>query len=285
VEKPNKELAQKYIDNGNFLWNSGIFCFTAKTFLQEMEKYNPLIVTYVNSSMPHLLNKNHKDIELNSISFNLVPEESIDYALMEKTDKLKVVACNIGWKDVGTWKSLGDLQPADAFGNRIKGKAILHNVSDCYIENNGQLIGAVGVKNLAIIGTEDGFLVTNKESAEEVKNIYSKLHIKNNIKEFFWGKIIPMKEISGMRFNRIEINIGVMVDLKKYFKYSANWIVLKGEAQFFEEGVRSTEMIINSSKYIRNGQKILLNNIGKSTLIMITIELDDYLCKNAIIAS
>ena len=150
VEKPSLKLAQKYLEKGNFLWNSGMFCFTAGSILREMKKYCPKILDNVRYSM-HLSSGINKNIELDSLAFSLVPEESIDYAVMEKSDCIAVVPCNIGWKDIGTWESLSKLVPVDSDGNRVKGNATLHNVSDCYIENNGQLIGAVGVKNLAII--------------------------------------------------------------------------------------------------------------------------------------
>lgn len=285
VEKPSLQLAQEYIARGDFLWNSGMFCFTAGSILQEMEKHCPAILNQVRHSMCLVKGKQPIKIELDSVSFNLVPKESIDYAVIEKSDKIKVIPCDIGWQDIGTWSALSKLSTVDSCGNRVQGKATLHNVSDCYIENNGALLGVVGVKNLAIISTKNGFLVTSKQNSEEVRNIYSQLQNNiSDIQEFFWGRVEEMQENQNIKMHRIEVNPAASIDISKYFPHSANWIVAQGCAQFFVNNQLSN-LSINESQYIQMGRLARLTNIGDTLLTIITIQLDDYLSQNGIMSS
>ncbi len=286
VEKPTQDLAQAYIEKGNFLWNSGIFCFTARSILQEMQKHCLHILDNVQRSMGlSILAKNadSSQIELDSLAFSSVSEESIDYALMEKSDQIAVVPCDIGWRDIGTWEALSKLSPADADGNRVKGNATLHNVSDCYIESNGQLVGVVGVKNLAIISTKNGFLVTDKQNSEKVRNIYAQLQDnENKIRNFSWGRIRSVQGNNGLRINQVEVNPGAEFNIASNLRYAANWIVVSGVAEFSSEE-QKTNMAVNESKYIPLGSTMHLTNTGNSTLVIITIQLDDYLSKNGMI--
>jgi mannose-1-phosphate guanylyltransferase/mannose-6-phosphate isomerase len=283
IEKPSLELAQEYLQKGNFLWNSGMFCFSAGSILQEMELYCPLILNNVRCSIYLSNNIGHKNIELNYFAFSLVPKESIDYAVMEKSDRIVVVPCDIGWKDIGTWDSLSKLSPADADGNRIKGNAILHDVSNCYIENNGQLVGVVGVQNLAIISTKNGLLVTNKENSEAVRNIYSQLHDNTkDIQEFPWGKVQMIQKNQLTIISHVEINPGATAEIVKNFQYAANWIVTHGLAQFLINNLQ-TVLSVNESKYIPQGGVVSIANIGNEPLIIITVQLDDYLVKKDIV--
>jgi len=285
VEKPSLELAQEYLQNGKYLWNSGIFCFTVGSILREMALYCPLILDNVGCSM-HLSNRtDNRKVELNSLAFSLVPEESIDYAVMEKSARIAVIPCDIGWKDIGTWDSFSKLAPEDSDGNRIKGNATLHDVSNCYIENNGQLVGVVGVKNLAIISTKNGLLVTNKQNSEAVRNIYSQLydHV-NNDQNFPWGKVLILQKDQLIKLNQVEINPGATVEIAKHFQYAANWMVTRGIAKFL---VNNQQIILskNESKYIPQGDVESIINIGNEPLVIITVQLDDYLAKNDIVTS
>lgn len=280
IEKPNLELAQEYIKKDGFLWNSGMFCFTAGSILREMSIHSPLILDKVRHSMVSGSHINNMEIKLDSDAFNLVPEESIDYAVMEKSTNLAVVPCDIGWKDVGTWESLSRETSVDASGNRVKGRATLYNVSDCYIENNGQLLGVVGVKNLAIIGTKNGVLVTNKQNSDEVRNIYSQIRDDvSDEKNFSWGKIKRIQESQDIKIDQIEVNSRGSVDLTKDFQYSANWMVAKGVAQFSVNGVLFN-VAAKESRNVMMTDAAFLTNIGDDTLVIITVRLSEYLFKN-----
>jgi mannose-1-phosphate guanylyltransferase len=280
IEKPNLELAEEYVKKEEFLWNSGIFCFTAGSMLCEMDKYSPLILDKVHHAIKQGKRLNETEIELDDIAFSLVPEESIDYAVMEKSKALAVVSCDIGWKDIGTWESLSREVSVDSSGNRVKGKATLYNVSDCYIENNGQLMGIVGVKNLAIIGTKNGVLVTNKQNSDEVRNIYSQ--IRDNVCEekiFSWGKIKCIQESHDIKIDQIEVKPRASIDLAKDFKYSANWMVVKGVALFSVDGL-IFKVAARESKHVTITDSVFLTNVRNEYLVVVTVRLSEHLLRN-----
>ncbi len=284
IEKPNLKLAMECLATDNFLWNSGIFCFSAGSILREMKKYCPNILKNVRYSMPKFNGIDDKAIRINPSAFKLAPEQSIDYAVIEKSKKVVVVPCDIGWSDVGNWESLSNLSPVDSNGNIIKGSAKLHDVSNCYIENNGQLVGAVGVKDLAIISTKNGLLVTNKKSSEAVKRIYSKIQKDvNKVKKFHWGALQEIESNQQVMLHRLTINSNTSFDLSKYFKYTANWMVVSGIAQF-KLNDQFVNISANESRYISKEHLGNISNLQNDSLIIITIQLDDYFYKNAMIS-
>lgn len=280
IEKPNLEMAEQYIKCGDFLWNSGIFCFSAASILEEMRTHCPLVLEKVEASMKKSKRSDGGKIELDEKSFFQTPEESIDYAVMEKSKNIAVIPCDIGWKDIGTWESLSSEGAVDSDGNQIKGKAALHNVSDCYIENNGQLIGAVGVKNLAIIGTKNGVLVTSKQNSEQVRNIYSQIYSELSQEKLFpWGKIKSIQESDDIKIDQIEVNPRASFALADDFYYSANWMVTKGTALFSINGFLN-KVPAKESKYIMVTDSAFLTNMKNEPLVIITVRLSEPLMKN-----
>lgn len=178
VEKPDLATAQEYVASGRYLWNSGMFCFQAGTMLAEMALHCPAILNATRACLAqsrHAEGERFSQVELDTVSFKNVPNDSIDYAVMEKSLNVAVVPCSIGWSDIGSWAALGDLTPADAQGNRIEGEVILHDVSNCYIQSNERIVGAVGLNNLLIIDTPDAVLVADRCRAQDVKHLYARL--------------------------------------------------------------------------------------------------------------
>ena len=178
VEKPSAEVAKEYVNSGNFLWNSGMFCFCAKSMIREMEELCPDIL----KSTKHCLQQSRKangdgffHVELGPDEFETVPDDSIDYSVMEKTRSAAVVACDIGWSDIGCWRALGDLTSPDHNNNRIEGNALVQDSSNCTIKSDNRVVGLVGVKDLIIIDTADALLVAKKNRSQEVKHIYAQL--------------------------------------------------------------------------------------------------------------
>lgn len=280
IEKPSIEMAKQYIQSGNFLWNSGIFCFSAASILEEMRIHCPIILDRVEDSMKKSNRSDGGKIELEEESFFQTPAESIDYAVMEKSKNLAIIPCDIGWKDIGTWESLSSEGAVDSDGNQVKGKAALHNVSDCYIENNGQLIGAVGVKNLAIIGTKKGVLVTSKQNSDEVRNIYSQIYDNFSDERIFpWGKIKSIQESDDIKIDQIEVNPRASFALADDFHYSANWMVTKGTALFSINGFLN-KIPAKESKYIMVTDSAFLTNMKNEPLVIITVRLSEPLMKN-----
>ena len=285
VEKPSLEKAQEYFVSGRFLWNSGMFCFTAGSLLREMEKYNPQIV----ADMRVCLEKSRRlegggcsQVVIDPETFMTVAEDSIDYAVMEKSDHVAVVPCNIGWSDIGSWSTLGDLVPADDNGNRVQGEVILHDTNDCTIQSDGRLVAALGVKNLIIIDTPDAVLVVDKSSAQDVKHIYTELKLNGHDAHKLhrtvsrpWGSYTVLEEGEGFKVKRIEINPGSKISLQRHQHRSEHWVVVSGKAKV-TNGDKELIVNTNESTYIRAGHKHRVENPGLLNLIMIEVQSGPY---------
>lgn len=156
VEKPDQATAQSYLDSGKYLWNAGMFCFQAATVLQELERHAPEVLIAARAALADgssLENGQCRQRELAAGAFAEAPDISVDYALMERSDKVAVVPCSIGWSDIGSWQALRELSAADENGNQVRGESVLHDVSNCYIDSPKRLVGAVGVHDLIIVDT------------------------------------------------------------------------------------------------------------------------------------
>ncbi|MGC0372042.1 MAG: hypothetical protein DGJ47_000747 [Rickettsiaceae bacterium] len=177
IEKPDYLTAQQYIKSGEYLWNSGIIYCQANILLSEIDAYSRNVFTNTMNSLANSSVSYHGDykmINIQKIECD-TDGQSIDYAVLQKSDNINVVACDIGWNDVGNWNSVSQAMPKDLNGNNIKGDALLHDVSNCYVESNNKQIAVVGVSNLAIIETDNGILIINKQNASDIKKVFSVL--------------------------------------------------------------------------------------------------------------
>lgn len=296
VEKPSLEKAQEYLASGCFLWNSGMFCFSADSLLREMEKYHPQIVADMRVCLAQSRaseGKGFVQVKLDPETFASVPEDSIDYAVMEKSDQVAVVPCNIGWSDIGSWSALGDLDLADANGNRVQGEAMLHATHNCTIQNsdqsNGRLIATVGVKNLIIIDTPDAVLIADKSCAQDVKHIYAQLKLNGHEAHKLhrtvhrpWGAYTVLEEGIGFKIKRIEVNPGAKISLQMHHHRSEHWVVVSGIAKVING---ESELIVNTneSTYIPAGNRHRLENPGPLTLVMIEVQSGAYVGEDDIV--
>lgn len=292
VEKPTLEKAQEYLESGRFLWNSGMFCFTAGVMLQQMELHCPKILSTTRACIENsrtAKGKGYTQLELEPETFKLVPDNSIDYAVMEKSEVVAVVPCNIGWSDIGSWTELGDLAEPDDRGNRIQGEALMHNSSNCTIHCSERIIGAVGVKNLIIIDTPDAVLVADKSCAQDVKHIYAELKIKGHDTHKLhrtvhrpWGTYTVLEEGNGFKIKRIEVKPGSSLSLQMHHHRSEHWIVVSGMAKV-TIGDRELFVSTNESAYIHAGNKHRLENPGLLRLVMIEVQSGGYLGEDDIV--
>jgi mannose-1-phosphate guanylyltransferase len=289
VEKPSLEKAQEYLATGKFLWNSGMFCFSAGSLLSEMEKYQPSIVSDMQVCLAQSRiseGRGFVQIELDSKTFAAVQEDSIDYAVMERSDQVAVVPCNIGWSDIGSWSALGDLDEADANGNRVQGDAMLHATHNCTIQNSSQssrrIVATVGVKDLIIIDTPDALLIADKSCAQDVKHIYAELKLNGHDAHKFhrmvrrpWGTYTVLEEGEGFKIKRIEVNPGAKISLQMHHHRSEHWVVVSGIAKVLNG---ESELIVNTneSTYIPAGHKHRLENPGLQNLVMIEVQSGSY---------
>ncbi|EIM96463.1 mannose-1-phosphate guanylyltransferase [Paraburkholderia hospita] len=292
VEKPSLDKAQEYLASGRFLWNSGIFCFAAGTMLEQMKRHCPEILAATTACVEQSRTASGKDfaqIELDAESFAKVPDLSIDYAVMEKSDQIAVVPCSIGWSDIGSWTALGNLSEPDQDGNRIQGEALVHNTHNCIIQSNDRLLGAVGVDDLIVIDTPDAVLVAHKSSAQDVKHIYAKLkasgheaHKLHRTVHRPWGTYTVLEEGNGFKIKRIEVKPGASLSLQMHHHRSEHWIVVRGMAKVVN-GDQELYVNTNESTYIPAGHKHRLENPGILSLVMIEVQSGPYLGEDDIV--
>jgi len=292
VEKPSLDKARAYLESGRYLWNSGMFCFAAGTLLAEMRRHCPAILDGVAAA----LGKSRvttaagvSQVELDLDSFRQVPEDSIDYAIMEKSTGIAVVPCEIGWSDVGSWNTLGDLVKPDAAGNRVEGEAMLHDVSNCYIRSDGRLVGAVGVDNLVVIDTPDALLIADRERAQDVKNLYAELKTRGHESHKLhrtvhrpWGTYTVLEEGRGFKIKRIVVKPGGQLSLQMHHHRSEHWVVVSGTAKVVNNE-REFTVATNESTYIPAGHRHRLENPGTDDLVLIEVQSGDYLGEDDIV--
>jgi|LWDU01.1.fsa_nt_gi mannose-1-phosphate guanylyltransferase/mannose-6-phosphate isomerase len=289
VEKPSYDTAQQYIDSGKHFWNSGMFMFKASVYLNELEKYEPEILSVCKKSCQtefHDLDF----IRLNEKEFLNCPSQSIDYAVMEKTKNAVMVALDAQWSDVGSWSALWDSQPKDNNNNLVVGDVILDKVSNSYIHStSNRLVSAIGVSNLVIVDTQDAILVANKEHTQYVKNIVEQ--IKNNKRpesdqhrKVFrpWGYYDSIDDDEGFQVKRILVNPGAKLSLQKHSHRAEHWVVVKGKAQVTCSD-NTFQLVANQSTYIPLGEIHRLENIGDIPLEIIEIQTGDYLGEDDIV--
>jgi mannose-1-phosphate guanylyltransferase len=291
VEKPSTELAQRYVASGRFLWNSGMFCHTAGTILAEMRAHCPELIAAVERCLERsaAAGEGRHGLELDAESFAEVPDTSIDYAVMEKSRNVAVVACDIGWSDIGAWPAIGELVAPDADGNRVEGSAVLHRVSGCYIRAGDRVVGAVGVDDLVIVDTADALLVAHKDHAQEVRDIYVQLKARGH--EAYrlhrtvhrpWGTYTVIEEGPGFKIKRVEVKPGASLSLQMHQHRSEHWVVVNGTAKVVN-GERELTINANQSTFIPAGNRHRLENATDEALVIIEVQSGAYLGEDDIV--
>ena len=288
IEKPNKNLAEKFLKNKNFAWNSGIFLSKASTILNELSKFEPQIVDICKKS----LSNNDLDLNFRRIDkefFKSCPSKSIDVAVLEKTKLGTVIKLDAGWDDLGSWKSICDNSKKDLNNNILKGNTFAKNVKNSYLRSENRLIVGLGIENLLVIETVDTVLVANKDSLISMKELIEDLErenyeeIKINKKVHRpWGHFTSLIKEENWQVKRLRINPNESLSLQMHNFRAENWIVVKGIAK-----VQVDEKICflnpNESIYIPKGAKHRLSNTEKSPLEIIEVQIGTYLGEDDII--
>jgi len=292
VEKPSLEKAREYVSSGRYLWNSGMFCFAAGTVVAELDQHAPELMAAVRACLASSRASSGDgttQLELDSGTFAKVPDISVDYALMEKSRKVSVVPCSIGWSDIGSWSAIGELAPADEHRNRIEAETYLHDVSDCYIRGEGRMVAAVGVDNLVIVDTPDAVLVASKARAQDVKHVYARLKAEGNEAHKLhrtvhrpWGTYTVLEEGPGFKIKRIEVKPGARLSLQSHKQRSEHWIVVRGTARV-TNGEREFDVKTNESTFIPAGNKHRLENATQDALAIIEVQSGPYLGEDDIV--
>ena len=288
TEKPNQKNAKKYLDSGNYLWNSGIFLFRASVYLRELEKFEPEIYTACKKSSKSV-NIDSDFVRLDNIHFRKCPSKSIDYAVMEKTNDAVVVPFNGVWSDIGSWDTLWKAKPKDTNNNVIEGDVILDKVSNSYVYSSNRLVSATNLSDLIIIDTQDALLVSSKKSSQNINNIVEKLKIdsrseKDDNRKVYrpWGYFDSIDYGEGFQVKRLFINPGAKLSLQKHQKRAEHWVVVKGIA-LVTCGEKKYKLTENQSTYIPKGEIHRLENCEKNPLEIIEIQTGNYLGEDDII--
>lgn len=288
VEKPNESLAKEYIDSGNHYWNSGMFLFKASCYLSELKKYRPDIYMVCEKTM----SKAEVDLDFIRISehhFNNCPQESIDYAVMEKTDKAIMVPLTAGWSDIGSWSSLWEVSDKDSSGNVVSGDVIAQESSNCIIKSTNKLIATIGVSETVIIETSDAVLVADKKHVNKLKDVVKtieslgrdehKIH-----REVFrpWGKYETVDIGERYQVKRITVKPKHRLSVQKHYHRSEHWVVVSGSA-LVGKGDEEKLITENESIYIPLGCIHWLENPSIVPLELIEIQVGNYLGEDDIV--
>ena len=288
VEKPNQKNAINFLNSGNYLWNSGMFMFNASIYLSELNKFEPEILTSCKKS----LSNEFKDLEFIRIDkkeFCKSPNQSIDYAVMEKTNKAKVVPLDAGWSDVGSWDALMDSKIKDSLGNVVEGDVTLDQVKNSYLYSTNRLVAASNIADLIVIDTQDALLVTTRDNSLSIKNIVKKLkknkrtEIENHRKVYKpWGYYDSIDTGYNFQVKRILVNPGAKLSLQKHLHRAEHWVVVSGVAKI-TCGKKIYNLEKNQSTYIPKGEIHRLENIENYPLEIIEVQTGNYLGEDDII--
>jgi mannose-1-phosphate guanylyltransferase len=287
VEKPSLESAEEYLRSGDFLWNAGMFCFRAETLLQELERHAPDIHVPVLACWDAVCRGKDSHppgfLTFPAGDFSAIPDRSIDYAVMEHSDRVAVVKADFDWSDVGSWSAVGDLLPADESNNRCDGTALFVDTRNTFVKTDGRLVAALGLDDLLIIDTPDALLVAPQNRAQDVKAVVSRLKAQNHpsccarrtgIRP--WGTFTILEEQSGYKIKRIEVWPGRTLSLQMHHHRSEHWVVVSGMARVVN-GESDIFVRPNESTYIPAGCVHRLSNPGRINLVLIEVQSGEYL--------
>lgn len=287
-EKPDTQTAQKYLEAGNYYWNSGMFCFKAGVFLEELKKYSPDI--YEGSLTAY---KNVKDsgemIRISHVDMEAIPEDSIDYAVMEKSDRVKVIESDISWSDLGSFDALDEELAKDTNGNTLNEHLYAIDSKNNFVYATERAVALCDVEDLVIVDTSDALLISKKGSSQKVKEVVkqlktseSELHHIHQTAHRPWGTYTILDECGGYKVKRIMVKPGKRLSLQKHFHRSEHWIVVSGTAKV-TRGHDEYLVRANESTYIPIGEIHRLENMGKVPLVMIEAQVGEYLGEDDIV--
>jgi len=290
VEKPDLNTAQSYLDSGEYYWNSGMFLFSAKRYLEELEKFRPDILEACKNAIADVKIDAVQDfIRVDADAFSLCPDESVDYAVMENTQDAVVIPLDAGWNDVGSWSALWEVNEQDDKGNALTGDIFTHNTSNCYINTDDTLVAAIGVQNLVIVNTKDAVLVIDKSQVQDVKKVVEYLKA-NDRREYRlhresyrpWGRHDKVVDQPRYQINRVTVKPGGKFSLQQHLHRAEHWVVLAGTAEVTLDG-KTYLLTENQSTFIPIGSIHMLENPGKIPLELLEISSGSYLGDDDII--
>ncbi len=288
VEKPSRDKAEEYLATGRYYWNSGMFCFRVRDFLQEFARCAPDVSRSVEVAWT-ATRRGEVPVTIDKDAFACVADVSVDYAVMEKAKRVAVVPGSFDWSDIGSWEALGGLVPADIAGNRVQGEAVLVDSSDCYVRSEDRLVATIGVKDLLVVDTPDALLVAERSRAQDVKRVVQQLKEANHESARLhrtvhrpWGTYTVLEEGPRFKIKRIVVKPGASLSLQYHRRRSEHWVVVSGVAKVVN-GERETTIGTDQSSYIPAGNPHRLTNPGEVDCVMIEVQSGDYLGEDDIV--
>lgn len=288
VEKPDQDAAKGYIEEGEYLWNGGIYAFRCDVYLRELEKYHPEIGEHVGRAV----RAGVTDLDffrLGAAELARCPAISVDYAVMERTEKGIVIPADMGWSDVGSWDALYELEGKDADGNVLQGDVLVKDTANSYIRSESALVGAVGVRDLAIVQTADAVLVAHRDSAQEVRSLVEDLRADGRMEHEThvrvwrpWGYYESLDVGDRFQVKHLMVRPGAALSLQLHHHRAEHWVVVAGTARV----TRGDEVMLlseNESTYISIGTPHRLENPGMVPLELIEVQSGGYLGEDDIV--
>lgn len=287
VEKPDAVTAQAYLDAGGYYWNSGMFLFRASRYLAELERFRPDILQCVRDAFQRAA-RDGDFVRLEREAFERCPSDSIDYAVMERTDAAMVLPVDIGWNDVGSWSALWDVSERDAQGNAQHGDVIAVDSRNSYAYGR-RLVALVGVDDLVVVETDDAVLVAHKDKVQDVKAVVARLKADQRSQAALhrevhrpWGSYDSVDAGDGFQVKRIKVKPGAQLSLQSHTRRAEHWIVVRGTARVTRDE-EVFDLQANQSTYIPIGAKHRLGNPGTDMLELIEVQSGDYLGEDDIV--
>ena len=290
VEKPDAARALEFLQAGTFVWNSGMFCFTARALIEALAAHAPDVLEQARAAWAASRAGGSEDrVALDAAAFEACRDVSIDYAVMEKARDVVVLPATFGWSDIGSWKAVAEQFPADAEGNTSIGDAMFVDARGTHVQSEDRLVAAVGVDDLLIVDTPDALLVSTKEASQQVKAIVARLKERGHEAARLhrtvarpWGTYTVLQEGSRFKIKRIEVKPGQTLSLQMHHHRSEHWIVVSGTARVTCDD-KVHLVAANESTYIPIGTKHRLENPGVLDLVMIEVQCGDYLGEDDIV--
>ncbi|MFJ2366764.1 mannose-1-phosphate guanylyltransferase/mannose-6-phosphate isomerase [Pseudomonas sp. NPDC087697] len=293
VEKPDLQTATHYLESGNFLWNSGMFCFSIGTLLAELQNHAPQLLEQADACLAASTTVETGGClqqELSATHFAEMTDISIDYALMERSDKVVVVPAAFDWSDIGSWGAVSALVPADAQNNRASGDALFIDSHNNFVQSDGRMVATVGVDNLIVIDTADAVLVAHADRAQDVRKVVKQLKEKEHESYRLhrtvsrpWGTYTVLEEGPRFKIKRIVVKPGAKLSLQMHHHRNEHWVVVEGMAKVTNNGSGSHLVAKNESTFIAAGHKHRLENPGVIDLVIIEVQSGEYLGEDDIV--
>lgn len=280
-EKPDRATAEAYVASGDYYWNSGMFCFSAAALIDAAATTCPEVLAAAQTCLA-ASDGAAEPLHFDRTSFLAQPDISIDYAVMERASRRAVVPARFDWSDIGSWKSISELDDPDARGNRVRGSAVLVEADDCYVEGGERVVAAVGVKNLVIVDTGDAVLVADRASAQSVRTVVDRLREAGHSAATHhrtvhrpWGSYTVLEDAADCKVKRLTVKPGGILSLQRHQRRSEHWTVVDGTARI-RVGEREFLLERNQSTYIPMNTLHRLENPGERDLHLIETQCGDY---------